>query len=273
MGSHLLIDTAKCIGCGICVTVCIRDGIVVSNGKAVENQDGRCFDCGQCEAACPRDAIRLTRYEGFEPEPVEQGSPVEYDDMVDLLSKRRSCRLFVGGSPEGDELSRLFEAVRNSPTAENSQDVEYAVLSDRMPEFLRLLAEILEPESGRFPRISQFCSMEDPGRLGGHPLIWDGRTAILAFSEIPADAVIAMVRLEITAYTMGLGGFYSRWIQMSEEVDHEKLMSFFPDIPKEKGLQCVFVIGKPKTRYRRTVARDGPKVHIYRCPNQRFYNI
>lgn len=263
MGSHLIIDYDRCIGCGQCVRVCIRDNLSVQEGKAVET-GGPCFDCGQCEAVCPEDAIRLTRYPGSEPTEYEQSEEViGYDEMVDFLNRRRSCRLFVGERVEDDEVARLFESVRNSPTAMNSQGVEYVLLSDRMPEFLRHIAAILRTESGRFPRIEQFCSMDDPGRLGRHPLIWDGRQAVLAFSEIPADAVVAMARLEMTAYTMGLGGFYSRWIQMADEVDHEALMDFFPDVPREKRLNCVFVIGHPKTRYRRTVPRDDPKVHRY----------
>ena len=263
MGSHLLIDSGKCIGCGQCVQVCIRDNLAVSDGKAHEI-GGPCFDCGQCEAVCPRDAIRLVRYEGREPEEYDQSEKViEYRDMVEFLNRRRSCRLFVGERLDEDEVAKLFEAVRNTPTAMNSMGVEYVLLTDRMPDFLRHIARILEPERARFPRIDQFCSMEDPGRLGRHPLIWDATQAILAFSEVPADSVIAMGRIEMAAYTMGLGGFYSLWIQKADEVDHEALMDFFPDVPRSKRMNCVFVIGHPKTRYRRTVPRDDPKVHRY----------
>lgn len=154
MGSHLIIDAGRCIGCGQCVQVCIRDNLSVEDGIAVET-GGPCFDCGQCEAVCPEDAIRLTRYRGMEPTEYDQSEPVVgYDEMVDFLNRRRSCRLFVGERVEDDQISRLFESVRNSPTAMNSQGVEYVLLSDRMPEFLRHIAAILRMESGRFPRIT-----------------------------------------------------------------------------------------------------------------------
>ena len=264
MGRHLLIDESLCTGCGLCSSVCIRDGISVVGEKARENGSGSCFDCGQCEAVCPKDAIRLVRYEGREPEEYDQSEKViEYGDMVEFLNRRRSCRLFVGERLDEDEVAKLFEAVRNTPTAMNSMGVEYVLLTDRMPDFLRHIAIILEPERARFPRIDQFCSMEDPGRLGRHPLIWDATQAILAFSEVPADSVIAMGRIEMAAYTMGLGGFYSLWIQKADEVDHEALMDFFPDVPRTKRMNCVFVIGHPKTRYRRTVPRDDAVVHRY----------
>lgn len=246
MGSHLLIDYDRCIGCGQCVNVCIRDNLSLEGRRAVEI-GGPCFDCGQCEAVCPKDAIRLIRYPDSEPTEYEQSEEViGYDEMVDFLNRRRSCRLFIGDRVDDGEVSRLFESVRNSPTAMNSQDVEYVLLSERMPEFLRYIAGILCSESERFPRIEQFCSMDDSGRLGRHPLIWEGRQAVLAFSEIPADAVIATARLEMTAYAMGLGGFYSRWIQMADEIDHDSLMKFFPDISSRKRLNCVFVTDIPR---------------------------
>jgi hypothetical protein len=58
----------------------------------------------------------------------------------------------------------------------------------------------------------------------------------LAFSENKTDAVIAMTRLELLAYTLGLGGFHSLFIGMAEEVDNDKLMEFFPEIDSKKHM-------------------------------------
>ena len=62
------------------------------------------------------------------------------------------------------------------------------------------------------------------------------------------------------AYTMGLGGFYSLWMLMADEIDHEKLMEFFPEVDKEKHMASTFIIGYPKKVYRRTMPRDKVKV-------------
>ena len=74
----------------------------------------------------------------------------------------------------------------------------------------------------------------------------------MAFSENKTDAVIAMTRLELLAYTLGFGGFHSLFIGMAEEIDNDKLMEFFPEIDSNKHMYAAFVIGIPRLKYRRT---------------------
>ncbi len=266
MVRHLRIDSSECVGCGRCMSVCIRKNIIMDMGSAAEYASGdlECFDCGHCMAVCPRDAIRLVRYADRNDEITEVGKDlsVSYDDLMGLLRGRRSCRWFTDEKVTDDEFSRLFEAARCSPSSQNCQGVEFAVIDDRLDEFMALLAEILEPLSSEHPRIGQFCRyVSDPH--GHNPFLWDGRQIITAFSEEPADSHIAMSRIELAACTMGLGGFYSLWISKADAVGHDRLMSFFEGIPGSKRMNSIFVIGHPRVSFKRTVPRDYPKVHRY----------
>lgn len=81
---HLIIDEEKCVGCGICKTVCIRDNIEIIDGIAVD-VESNCFDCGQCSTICKQNAIILKEYqdqmdriEEYNPRQI----PVSYDDML-----------------------------------------------------------------------------------------------------------------------------------------------------------------------------------------------
>lgn len=245
------------------MNVCIRSNIVMDLGVATES-DGPCFDCGHCVAACPCGAISMIGHPDFKPEEYRQESLVKYDDYRVFLERRRSCRWFTGEDVTDKEFAMLFEAARNSPTAENSRDVVFAVVQRRRDEFMSLLAGILEPLESDYPRIRQFReAVGDSFGMRRNPFLWEGRQIIMAFSRIPTDAVIAMTRVELAAYTMGLGGFYSRWIQMADGQDHDRLMSFFPEVPQDMHLQCVFVIGHPRIRFLRTVPRDPVKVFRY----------
>ena len=86
-----------------------------------------------------------------------------------------------------------------------------------------------------------------------HPLLWQGHQLILTFSTDKTSAVIANTRLELLAYSLGLGGFYSLFILKADEIDHGRLMEFFPSIDKNKHMYSAFIIGYPKKRFKRTI--------------------
>ncbi len=266
MADHLIIDRAKCIGCGKCVSVCIRDNIRITDKIAEEWNTGRfeCFDCGHCMAVCPKDAIRLRIFEGIDDQIHEYDDSEKLLDTVDLMEffcRRRSCRWFSDTDVTDEEFSKILEFASLSPTAENSRKVEIAVMDRRMNEFMKHIRGILEYKRDQYPRIDQFCDYVDNGMETNNPLIWEGRQMILVFSKEPTDAILAMSRMEMITYAMGLGGFYSRWIRMVEDTDHDKLMEFFPDIPSDMGMNAVFIIGHPRVRYRRTIPRLDRNIH------------
>ena len=93
--------------------------------------------------------------------------------------------------------------------------------------------------------------------------MWGGKQLILTFSTDKTSAVIANTRLELLAYSLGLGGFYSLFILKADELNHEKLMEFFPKIEKTKHMYSAFIAGYPKVRFRRTVPHKDISVMYY----------
>ncbi|MCX8186968.1 MAG: 4Fe-4S binding protein [Sulfolobales archaeon] len=56
-----MVDTSKCIGCGLCVHACPTGVISLSqSSKAVINSEG-CFECGVCVRICPVSAINVVQ--------------------------------------------------------------------------------------------------------------------------------------------------------------------------------------------------------------------
>jgi NAD-dependent dihydropyrimidine dehydrogenase PreA subunit len=53
------IDTAKCTGCGACVTVCAAGAVTLDGVKAAINHR-LCVECGDCCGVCPTGAILET---------------------------------------------------------------------------------------------------------------------------------------------------------------------------------------------------------------------
>ena len=68
MGINIIVE--KCVGCGVCVSVCPFQALELVNGKVVVNE--ACTLCGICVDACKFDALELPK--------VEQAPTVHFDD-------------------------------------------------------------------------------------------------------------------------------------------------------------------------------------------------
>lgn len=129
---------------------------------------------------------------------------------------------------------------------------------------MELVYDIIKVEENEFFRIKEFGDyLRDNSTKNFHPLLWEGNQLILTFSTDKTSAVIANTRLELLAYSLGLGGFYSLFILKADEIDHDKLMKFFPEIDNNKHMYSTFIIGYPKKRFRRTIPHKDIKVNYY----------
>lgn len=53
----LQLDTGKCIGCGLCSTVCPHAVLLVHHRKARISDRDACIECGACMRNCPAEAL------------------------------------------------------------------------------------------------------------------------------------------------------------------------------------------------------------------------
>ena len=56
----LRLDVNRCIGCGMCKTVCPHGVFAVENKKARVLDREACMECGACARNCPVNAIAVT---------------------------------------------------------------------------------------------------------------------------------------------------------------------------------------------------------------------
>ena len=265
MELKLSIDSELCIACMQCASVCIRDNIIVED--VAQEVGSNCFECGHCMAICRQNAITLKSFEGRE-DRIEDYNPreipVEYDDLLQLLKQRRSIRWFRDKKIDKATFDKLFEGAYYSPSAQNQQDAEFVVLDEKLDEFMDLVYDIIKVEEGKFFRIKEFGDyLKDNESKEFHPLLWSGKQLILTFSTDKTSAVIANTRLELLAYSLGLGGFYSLFILKSDELDHDRLMEFFPKIDKDKHMYSAFIIGYPKVKFKRTIPHNDINVSYF----------
>ncbi len=261
----LIIDIELCTACKSCSRVCIRDNIVVDD-FAVEIGNN-CFECGHCVSVCNVGAITLKSFIGHEDRIQEYNSreiPIGYDDLIQFLKQRRSIRWFKNKKIDKETFDKLFEGAYYSPSAQNEQDVEFVVLDEKLDDFMDLVYDIIKVEEDKFFRIKEFGDyLNDNSTKKFHPLLWEGNQVILTFSTDKTSAVIANTRLELLSYSLGLGGFYSLFILKADELNHDKLMEFFPEIDKNKHMYSTFIIGYPKVKFKRTIPHRDINVTYY----------
>ena len=69
MAGKIVIDTERCKGCGLCVTICPKKSIAISadsnkNGYfPAQAQETDCTGCAQCAIMCPEGIIEVCREE------------------------------------------------------------------------------------------------------------------------------------------------------------------------------------------------------------------
>ncbi|MGA1980674.1 MAG: 4Fe-4S binding protein [Sedimentisphaerales bacterium] len=65
MAGKIIINTERCKGCGLCVTVCPKGGIVISKQSnktgyfPAETKNTNCTACANCAIICPDEAIEV----------------------------------------------------------------------------------------------------------------------------------------------------------------------------------------------------------------------
>ena len=55
----LQFDAGKCIGCGICPTVCPHGVLVMTGNRARLDDRDACIECGACARNCPSGALAV----------------------------------------------------------------------------------------------------------------------------------------------------------------------------------------------------------------------
>jgi nitroreductase/ferredoxin len=147
--ASVIIDPARCTGCGACVRVCPSDIISLENqtARAMPDTDAaRCLICGHCMAACPENAIHvpaldpdLTGFSSFDLDPawLAPGRGMAASDLARLICSRRSCRNYKETPVTRETLQDLIRLAVFAPSGTNSQAWTFTCLTSR-PEVLVL---------------------------------------------------------------------------------------------------------------------------------------
>ena len=252
MKKHTIVDSAKCVGCGLCVSDCVSRCITLKDGKAQINEPF-CIGCGHCYAICPQDAVTLTGWG----EPVREvnAAPVEPEALLAMMKRRRSTRQFQDKPVPQAVIDQLLEAARYCPTAENHQVVEYIILDEKKAEAEALAVEGMRKAKKVLDKLVPALANQD---VDDHFFFKNAPLVILVTNKASMDDGLAASYMELMANSLGLGVLYSGFFRVVSKVN-PKLKKLLK-IRKGYHLTACMVIGYPKVKYQRIPPRFPVKV-------------
>lgn len=252
-GNHrVLLNSEKCIGCGLCASDCVASCIKIQNGKATAGQEG-CIACGHCEAVCPQSAIVLT---GFEEESESFNTQTRLDpqELLQAIRTRRSIRNFDNKEIDRDIVDMIIEAGRLAPTGSNSQNTCFIVLDKSKNELEKSAVKLFQSLTGIAKPFSKFLSRVDID----DSFFFKKAPLVIVLTGNSVNASLAAENMAFMAEANGLGVLFSGFFTVCA--------NSVPKIKKTLGMKrgekavTTLVIGYPKVKYYRTARREKARV-------------
>lgn len=243
------IDSAKCVGCGVCAKVCAAHNITIDHKKA-KTLSNHCLMCGQCSAVCPKEAISITNY------PVEQigkkgESRLNPDDVLNVIRFRRTIRQFKQKEIPSEVISQILEAGRLTHTAKNMQDVSFIVLDrekNRIEQMAVSLFQKLKPLANLFSPMARNNKIDDNFFFFNAPVV------IVILAKNKTNGILAAQNMEFVAEANGLGVLFSGFFTTAVNASHKIKKAL--NIPKGKRAAMTLVMGYPAVKFLRSAPRE-----------------
>ena len=244
----IIINEAKCVGCGLCVNDC-PNACLYLEGNVAHTTGMGCIACGHCYAICPQGTIRMEGYDCPE-EHVVSMTELPSDKLLLAMKSRRTIRHFTDAPVEPEKLSQILEAGRYSPTGGNVQNVAYTILGGKQAEAEAICVRLFRTAKklgAPFVHFLKQVEIGDDFFFKGAPLV------IVVSSKSDINAGLASGYMELMAESLGLGVLYSGFFAVCAKVSR-KLRKLL-DLPKGYKVVSCLIIGYPAVKYRRIVPR------------------
>lgn len=242
------IDTNKCIGCGMCVKVCVAYNIAISNKKA-ETVSDDCLMCGQCTAICPKKAISIS---GYTTGQIDKSRDIRLkpEEILEVIRFRRTIRQFKQKEIPKEVIEQILEAGRLTHTAKNIQDVSFVVLNKEKNRVEQMAVSLFRKLK---PLADLFSPMARNRKIDEHFFFFHAPIAIVILAKNKTNGILAAQNMEFAAEAHGLGVLYSGYFTMAANASHKIRNAI--KVPKGKSAAMTLVFGYPDIKFLRSVQR------------------
>lgn len=272
------IDLTKCNGCGLCVSDCVRQRLILSDKKAVVNESIPCMECSHCISICPHKAIEMRGYDNNE---VKEYSRDEFEisseKLLNFMKFRRSVRHFKPDKIDIEMVKGSIEGGRYTPTAANRQNVRYIILDDALSEFreksLKALHDIaINKENDNtvsnldvyrkkwISNYNEYLNDNIDKMFFKAPLVILVIGSNLSSGWVELNAGLASTSVELMLNAKGLGACYIGFFGIAAEIcpDINRALELNPD----EAIISTLAIGYPEVKYKRTALRKPSNIKV-----------
>ncbi|MDF2678190.1 MAG: nitroreductase [Bacillota bacterium] len=252
-----IINSNKCIGCGLCVKDCFQKEIEIIENKAyIKNES--CIKCGHCVAVCPENAVFTDEYNMMDVNEYSKNNfDISEDNLLNFIKFRRSTRQFKNKDVSEQMIMKIIEAGRFTQTGSNLQEVSYIVVKDDLHKLKELALKSLKT-MGEYilgdgnitdALIKRYANLwvkmydlylENPEK--NDRLFFNAPVVIIVTANSDVNGALASSNMELMTNAMGLGTFFSGFLVSLGVKEGHKIAT------------CM-VIGYPDVKYKRTAPR------------------
>ena len=250
---HVIIETDKCVGCGICARTCAAHNIKLTNKKARTILND-CIMCGQCTAVCPKEAISISGLGGH-PVSRKGNERLDPEAVLETIRFRRSIRQFQNKEIPKEVLHDILEAGRLTHTAKNMQDVSFVVLDKEKDKIEQMAVRL-------FRRLKPLADLLSPlarqNTIHKHFFFFNAPVVIVILAKDKTNGILAAQNMEFVAEASGLGVLYSGYFTTAANTSPGIKRAL--GIPKKKHAAMTLVLGYPNVKFLRSVPRKALEV-------------
>ncbi|MBW1846598.1 MAG: nitroreductase family protein [Deltaproteobacteria bacterium] len=276
----------RCNRCMLCVKECVSSVWREIEGVPMVYAPEQCNLCGHCIAVCPKSAVE---HKGLDSNQIRKiGKKLfDSDEYKELALSRRSIRQYKDASVPEDIIKNIIDLARYSPTASNSQNIAYMIITDRelLEKISSMLFGIGERVNGWMQTcwgrviINLFQKTDFVKTLNKYKDSMDyyiaktreGRDFILHHAPVlllihgPKNTMfsndncgIASTNIINYAHSLGLGTCYIGYLTMA--LRFSTTLRKWLKVPKGRRVFVSMVMGYPSYSFSFTVSRKRPAI-------------
>lgn len=144
----------KCNQCGLCAEMCL---VYEQHGKQISIvRPEICIHCGHCGSFCPTGAIVVPAAETARLTEADRATLPSPESLQFLFHSRRTVRRYKRKAVSREDIEKILEAGRYTPTGVNNQAIQYIVITDpdRIEELRQMTLPVVMKLFGLAERIA-----------------------------------------------------------------------------------------------------------------------